>query len=259
MPKILTLDIETQPAIIEKFDLYPSYTPIEMVLVPTRVLCFAAKWYDKKQVLFHSAWEDDDLDAFDEMAKAAWNLLNEADVVVGWNSDRFDIQYLNAVFGRLGLGPPSPFRSLDLIKVVKKHFAKGELSKKLDWYSQQWLGDQKLKHDGIELWQAIRRGTPAEKAKAQKTMRKYNIKDVKLTERLFDKMRPWTGVNFALYDAEFDKTGRLKKCTHCGSENLQSRGKFPTMAYAYERFSCNDCKGWSRGRKMMYTTELRPV
>lgn len=257
MPKILTLDIETQPAIIEKFDLLPSYSPIEMVIKPTRVLCFAAKWYDKKKVDFHAAWEDDDDAAFTAMAEAAWNLFDEADFVVGWNSDRFDIQYLNAVFGRLGLGPPSPFRSLDLIKVVKKHFYKGELSKKLDWYAQQWLGDKKVEHDGIEMWQKIRRGTPQEKAKYQALMRKYNIHDVKLTERLFDKFRPWTGENFALYDAN-DGTG-APVCTKCGSEDVHKRGFFYTTAFRYQRYRCTDCGAWSRGKRMIYTTELRPV
>jgi hypothetical protein len=256
VPKILILDIETMPAVVERWDLFPSYTPIEMVIKPTRILCFAAKWYDQKKVMFHAAWDDDDVDAYEAMCRTAWELLDEADFVVGWNSDRFDIQYLNAAFGRLGLGPPSPCRSLDLVKVVKKKFYKGEMSKKLDWYAQQWLGDRKVKHDGIEMWQAIRRGTEAEKTKYRALMRKYNIHDVKLTERLFDRFRPWTGENFALYDAE--STG-VPVCTKCGSEDLHKRGFFYTTAFKYQRYRCNDCGSWSKGARMVYTTKLRPV
>lgn len=259
MVKILTLDIETQRAIAEMWDPYPHYTPMDRMLVPPRVLCFAAKFYDKKKTHFHAAWDDHDADSYEAMVREAWILLNDADVVIGWNSDRFDIQYLNAAFIRTGLGPPAPFRSLDLIKVVRKHFAKGEPYKKLDWYSKELLGDRKVKHSATDLWEDIRWGTDEEKLAAQKLMKKYNIHDVTLTEQLFEKFRPWTGVNFTIFDPEFDAEGRLAGCTKCGSEKLHSRGRFYTTAYAYERFYCTACRGWNRGRKMIYSTELRPV
>lgn len=254
--RVLTIDIETMPAIIEKWDLYPSYTPIDMVLVPTRILCLAAKWYGKSSVMFHAAWEDDDDDAYEAMIRAAWKLMDAADVVVGVNSDRFDIQHLNAAFGRLELGPPSPFRSLDLQKIAKKHFKRGEMSMKLDWFARQWLGDSKLKHDGIELWQQIRRGTEAEKLRGQRIMKRYNVKDVKLTEQLFERFLPWTGINFALYES--GDPGH-PTCIKCGSEKVHRRGRFFTSTYAYQRYHCQECGSWSRGRRSIYTTELRPV
>jgi hypothetical protein len=209
--------------------------------------------------MFHAAWEDDDVDSYNAMVRAAWDLLTEADVVVSWNGDRFDVHHFNAAFGRLELGPPAPYRSLDLIKVVKKHFKHGEMSQKLDWFSWQWLGDRKTRHGEYDLWEYIRYGTPEQRAKAQRKMRIYNCQDVKLTDQLFDRLRPWTGVNFALYDPSLDDTGRLERCTKCGSEKIHSRGKFHTTAYSYERFYCTECKGWSRGRKFVFTTELRPA
>lgn len=256
MAAILTLDIETMPAIVETWDLYPNYLPIDMVLVPTRILCFSAKWYEKKPVIFHAAWDDDDADSHAAMIRAAWGLLDAADVVVGVNSDRFDLQHLNAAFGRLGLGPPAPYRSLDLQKLAKKHFKRGEMSMKLDWFARQWLDDRKVKHDGIELWQQIRRGTAAEKLKAQRTMTRYNIKDVRLTEQLFERFLPWTGINFSIYDRD---NAELSACPKCESSNIHKRGLFFTTAYAFQRYRCMDCGSWSRGRRSVYTTELRPV
>lgn len=258
-PAVLILDLETQRSVVEAWDLWPKYIPIDSVIVDKRILCFAAKWAGQKKVMFHAAWEDDDVESYDAMVRAAWDLLSEADVVVTWNGDRFDLHYFNAAFARLELGPPAPFRSLDLIKTVKKHFKHGELSSKLDWYSWQYLGDRKTNHGGTDLWRDIRYGSPDEKAKAQRTMTKYNKKDVTLTEQLFDRFRPWTGVNFAIFAPELDGAGRLKCCTHCLSENIQSRGLAPALTYAHERFWCKDCKGWSKGRKMVYSTELRPV
>ncbi len=240
---------------METFDLWPKYIPIDRVIVPTRILCFAAKWHDKDKIHFHAAWDDDDTDAYDKMIKAAWELLNSADIVVGWNSTRFDVQYFQAAFGRLGLGPPSPFRSLDLMQVAKKNFKAGELSLKLDWFSRMWLGDRKVKHGGTDLWHDIRHGTRDERRSAQKVMKTYNCKDVVLTEQLFDRFKPWTGINYALYENSDDNVPR---CTKCSSEKLEKRGFFYTTAFSYQRYHCNDCGSWSKGRRMIYSTELRP-
>lgn len=257
-PVIVTLDIESQRAVTETWDLWPKYIPIDNVIVPKRILCFAAKIYGKDKVHFHAAWNDHDAEAYDKMIRAAWDLLNRADIVVGWNSTRYDIQHFQAAFGRLELGPPSPFRSLDLMQVAKKNFSSGEMSNKLDWFSREWLGDRKLNHSATDIWRDIRYGNRDERRAAQKVMREYNRKDVLLTERLFERFKPWTGINYALYSPELDESGRLQRCTKCASGNLQSRGRFHTNTYSYERFYCNDCGGWNKGRRMVYTTELRP-
>lgn len=171
---ILTLDIECQRAVVERFDLYPGFTHIDRVIRDKRILCFAAKWHGQEKVHFHAAWDDDDVVAHEKMIRAAWELLDAADIVVGWNSTRFDVQHLQSAFGRLKLGPPSPFRSLDLMQVAKKNFKAGELSLKLDWFSRMWLGDRKLSHGGTDLWYEIRYGNRAERRAAQKVMKSYN-------------------------------------------------------------------------------------
>jgi hypothetical protein len=257
-PMILTLDIECQRAVVERFDLYPGFTHIDRVIRDKRILCFAAKWLDKDKVHFHAAWDDDDTAAHEKMIRAAWELLDAADIVVGWNSTRFDVQHLQAAFGRLKLGPPSPFRSLDLMQVAKKNFKAGELSLKLDWFSRMWLGDRKLNHGGTDLWHAIRYGNRAERRAAQKVMREYNKKDVLLTEELFERFKPWTGINYAIYENE---DVAIPRCTKCGSENLEKRGYFYTTSFSYQRYRCKEdgCGSWSRGKRSVYSTELRPV
>jgi len=225
------------------------------VQVPTRILCFAAKWYGEEKVHFHAAWDDDDIDAYQKMIRAAWELLDAADIVVGWNSTKFDVQHLQAAFGRLEMGPPSPFRSIDLMKVAKKNFAAGEMSLKLDWFSRQWLGDKKVSHEGRDLWHDIRHGNREQRRAAQKLMKQYNKHDVRLTEQLFDRFKPWTGINFALYQNEGDGQ---PICTSCGSNDVHKRGFFYTTAFKYQRYRCNKCGSWSKGRRMVYTTELRP-
>lgn len=254
--KILVLDIETQRALVESFTLFPKYIPIDRVVRPSRILCFAAKWVGDESTKFYAAWDDDDDAAYERMVRAAWKLFDEADIIVGWNSFRFDIQHFTAAFGRLGLGPPSPSRSLDLMKVAKRNFA-GEMSLKLDWFSWRWLGDRKTNHGGDDLWHQIRYGNRAERRKAQRIMREYNVHDVELTERLFERFKPWTGINYALYEA--DAGDGVPRCATCSSENLVKRGFFYTTAFKYQRYRCKDCGCWTKGKRMLYTTELRPV
>lgn len=256
MAKVLTLDIETQRAVVETFDLWPKFIPIDRIHVPARILCFAAKWHDEEEVQFYSAWEDDDADGYRAMLQAAWDLLDEADVVVTWNGNRFDLQWFQGEFGRLQLGPPSPYRSLDLFVVAKRKFGRSLMSLKLDWSARQWLGDRKLPHGATDLWHDIRYGTKQEKADGRQLMMDYCIHDTDLTDRLLDRYLPWTGMNFALFDE--DNVDR-DVCPSCESPRLHKRGFFPTRTYMYQRYRCMDCGTWSRGRKMIYTTELRPV
>ena len=256
MARVLTLDIETQRAVVETFDLWPKYIGIDRIQVPTRMLCFASKFRDEDEVGFFSAWEDGDTKAYYDMIEAGWQLLDEAEVVVTWNGDKFDLQWFQGEFLRLKMGPPSPYRSLDLFKVARSKFGRSLMSLKLDWSARQILGDKKVEHGGSDLWHDIRYGTPGEKLEAQNLMMEYNIHDVVLTENLLEEYLPWTGVNFSLYDEDnADRT----VCPFCESPKIQKRGLFPTRTYQYQRYYCTACKGWSRGRRMYYTTELRPV
>ena len=255
MARVLTLDIETQRAVVEVFDLWPKYISIDQVKVPTRILCFAAKWNDEDDVIFSCAWDDDDEVSYRAMVETAWELFTEADVIVTWNGNRFDLQYFEAEFCRLGFGPPAPYRSIDLFALAKKKFARGLMSLKLDWSARTILKDRKVKHEGRDLWDDIRYGSKKEKLAAQKKMREYNIHDTVLTDRLFDKFLPWIGGNLAIYDEE---NADRAVCPKCESPKLHKRGRFFTTAFAYQRYRCKDCGAWSRGRKMIYTTELRP-
>jgi hypothetical protein len=257
--KILVLDVETQRAIVETFSIWRPFIHIDRVIKPTRLLCFAAKWRGSDEIIFKHAWDDDNPESYTRMLQAAYDLLNEADIVVTWNGDRFDIQWFESELGRLELGRPAPYKSLDLIKINKRWFKGGQMSMKLDWSSRQWLKDQKLPHSGTDLWHDIRYGTRAERRAAQKTMKEYNIQDVNLTERLLERYLPYaTGINLALYEDNDD--GKLH-CTKCFSTNLKRDGVklYRTTAFSYQMHRCKDCGATSRGKRSKLTTELRPV
>jgi RNase_H superfamily len=255
MAKVLTLDIETQRAVVEVFDIWRPYIKIDQIKLPARILCFAAKWHDEDEVLFQAAWDDGDEKSYRSMITAAWELLTEADIVVTWNGNRFDNQWLEAEFCRYEMGPPAPYRSVDLFALAKKKFARGLMSLKLDWSSRHFLKDRKIQHDGRDLWDDIRYGNKKEAKAAQCLMMEYNVHDVVLTDRLFDRFLPWLSINFALYN---EANAGLTVCPICESPKLHKRGRFFTTAYAYQRYRCVNGH-WSKGKRMVYTNELRPA
>lgn len=258
--KVLTIDIETQRAVVEVWGLFKQFVPIDRILVPSRILCFAATWRGNDRPIFRAAWDDDDEDAYVDMIRSAWELLNEADIVVGWNSARFDEQWLQSEFVRLDLGRPTPYKTVDLIQVLKRNFRQGLLSMKLDWSARTLLGDRKTPHGGSDLWSDIRYGSRQEQRAAQKLMKEYNIQDTVLTAQIFERYLPWiTALNLALYEKNGD--GELH-CTKCNSTNLKKDGikAYVTMAGVYQMHRCLDCDATSRGhRTMATTTDLRPV
>lgn len=225
--KTLVLDIETSPNLGAFWGMWQQDIPIAMLDVPSDVLCFAAKWHDMKNTIFSRAITD------------AWTLLDEADAVVHYNGKKFDIKHLNRVFEEEGLGPPSPFKQIDMLSVVRSRFALP--SYKLQ-YVATWLGlPGKAETGGYTLW----RGVMADDPKAWKTMEKYNRQDVVLTEQVYDRLLPWIGghPSLHLYDL------RMDGCPTCGSPNTQKRGFAYTKVSRFQQYQCNDCKSYFRDTK----------
>ncbi len=107
----------------------------------------------------------------DELPKL-WPILERADLLIGYNSDHFDIPLLNKYYP----GDLSKIKSLDLMKEVQ-----GVIGRrlKLDTLAEGTLNDKKLDGKGgqsVVWW----RNGEVEK------VREYCIQDVKLTRDLFD-------------------------------------------------------------------------
>ena len=231
LPKILTIDIETSPNVAYTWGLWQQNVSISQLIASSRVLCFAAKWHDSSKVMFFSEHHD----GRDAMVKAAWDLLNEADIIVSYNGPAFDIKHLQREFLTAGMTPPSPFKNVDLLRTARTKFKFP--SNKLDYVSQIMGIGAKVKHAGQELWNAVLAGDD----KAWNVMKRYNIGDVRLTEALFDYWIPWiVGMpNLGIY------TGR-RCCAACGSDNLRHDGWHYTAATVYARIQCDDCGAWNR-------------
>ena len=179
--KILYLDIETTPIKAWVWGLWDQNVAINQIIEPTEMLCFGARWHGKKNVIFKSVHHDGKKTMLQELHK----LMDEADVLVGWNSAAFDHKHINREFLENGLQPPSPVKDLDLMSIVKANFQFP--SNKLDYVAQALGVGAKVKHSGFQLWIDCMDG----KDKAWKEMKKYQLQDVNLLVDLYDILLPW--------------------------------------------------------------------
>jgi hypothetical protein len=250
---ILLLDIETYPALTWQWTLWDKFTPVERVVREGGLLSWAAKWYAEEDVAFGAAWEDG---TGISMAERLHELMCQADVVVTYNGNGFDLPWLRqAIELESGLGPVSPFVSVDLFQTVRQFKF---LSKKLDYVVQKLDLGQKVKHEGFSLWVSAMpeslggKGDPD----AQDRMRRYNVGDVADTlEPLYDALLPWTKhPHVALYTED-----GLSRCGRCGSLRLTEHGRAYTPLGVFRRYRCEDCRSWHRGKSRLETTDIRPV
>jgi len=249
--KILYLDIETAPHLVMSWGLFNQNIGINQIKEPGYTLCFAAKMVDQKtgktlSNTFHAIWDHPSHDSF-EMVSEAWNLLNEADAVVTYNGNKFDIPTLNREFVMHAFQPPSPYYSIDLYRTVRSKFRFA--SNKLDFVCQSLGIGAKVKHVGMDLWI----GCMNDDKKCQRQMMRYNKQDVKLLPLLYEIVQPYIPQHPTLMGKEIG--GHV--CPTCGSSDIRLEGKAHTAAGIYQRYSCNNCGKWSRGSKNLMDIEQR--
>ena len=231
--KTLILDIETFPTAAYVWQLFDTNVNLNAIIKPGGIMSWAAKWHEDDDVWYSSI----NMTSHKNMLKEVWKLLDEADEVVGWNSNSFDLKHLNAAFAVAGLGPPSPYKKVDLMRTVKSQMK--FVSNKLDFISGEFGVGHKLEHEGFDLW--VKCMNKDQDAWAR--FEDYNVQDVLLTERMYEKLRGWitTGVNRSTFHGDL-------RCHECGSKHLQSRGTAITSTQTYRRYQCQDCGSWPRER-----------
>lgn len=230
--KILVLDIETRPATAYVWGLFDQNIGLSQLITPSAPICFAAKFVGEKGMHFYSEWEH----GRKEMIVAAHELMSEADAIVTYNGDRFDIPKLRGEFVLEGLLPPPPLTSIDVLKSVKKL---GFQSNKLAYVGPLLKVGQKVDNEGFGLWSAVIDGD----GDAQERMKTYCIGDVLLLEEVYDKLRP--------YIVNHPHMGDIGAgaCGACGSHQLQKRGFRRTKSFMIQRMQCTTCGAWQDGAR----------
>lgn len=248
MAKILYLDLETAPKIAYVWRFWKENVGAKQVIDHGHIMSFTAAWNDDGYCTYAENRQDDDAAITIDLIK----LLDEADIVIGHNVDRFDCNTINGRALVLGVRPPSPYKIVDTYQVAKKRF-------KFESNSLEYLAivlnceHKKLEHakfPGFKLWSECLKGND----EAWQEMKLYNIADVFTVRDVYKKMRPWVPEhpNIGVYEE-----GDVPVCPKCGSAHIQRRGYSYTQVSKFQRFVCMDCGGWSRTRFNEYDKDKR--
>ena len=242
--KILYLDIETAPNKVYTWGLWNQNIGLNQIDEPGYTLCWAAKWAGETPVYFASVHHN----TKEEMLRQIYDKIDDADVVVHYNGTKFDMPILMQEFMGMGWSPPASVVHIDMLKVVRKQFRM--LSNKLDYVAGALGIGNKVSHKGMALWLECMQGCN----KAWKDMKRYNIGDVHILEKLYIRLLPWipNHPNYGLFIETDDAV-----CPSCSSSDLQKRGLYYTPTMTYQRFRCNSCGSWSKSRTNNLDKETR--
>ena len=241
--KVLVYDIETSPYTVQTWGLHQA--DALRTIQDSIMMSFAYKWLGERKVHCHALPDFPEKykkDKFDdtELAIKLHALFDEADILIAHNGDRFDKKRAQKAFLKTGkLGPPSPYRTIDTLKIARAEFNFG--SNRLDELGKFLKVGRKIVHTGKNLWFDCLDG----KTTAWKKMKDYNKQDVRLLEDVYYELRPWAKnhPNLTVF------TGDALTCPKCGSDHVQRRGYGHTPTQIYQRYHCQDCGGWFQGDK----------
>jgi hypothetical protein len=232
-PRILGLDIETGPANVWVFQFRDANIGIDQIEEPGRVICWSAKWFGEDKI--HYA---DERGGKKRMFRQIRKLLLEADAVVTYNGNRFDLQKIDGelLYHRI---PPLPrLTSIDLWQTTNKL---GYDSSKLAFLVRRLGIGEKIKNAGMPLWIGCMHGDK----ESWRLMQEYNIGDTTLLESAYDILRPYIKNHPHLGPPR----GRTS-CPRCRStRNVVAAKPRYTKNLIIQRLECTACKGWFDGQQ----------
>jgi len=246
--RIGIFDIETAPKLAYVWRFWKENIGAKQVLEHCEMLSFAWKWLGESKVHYFDVRKQG-LDSEKQLIERLHGFLDEADIVVAHNGDKFDLGTFNGRALIHGLAPPAPYKTVDTLKVARKKFCFE--SNRLEYLARVLECTEKDSHKefpGFELWAECLAGN----RKAWNEMKKYNIQDVETLEEIYLKMLPYIDnhPNVALINSS-----EVPACNKCGSENLTRQGYVNLTSGRYQKFQCNDCGGWTRSRYTLLSAE----
>lgn len=236
-PRVLILDIETAPILADVWQLWDQTVGLNQIVQDWSILAWAAKWRGKDEIFYQDTGDQENKRDDSKILPLLWDLMDEADIIVGQNSKRFDIPKINARFminqtkGRL---IPSGFRHHDTRLMAKSKY--GFTSYKLEYMAKALgLKNQKLvdrKFHGHDLWRECLKGN----VDAWQEMRIYNPIDILATEELYEILLVNDStINFNTYYDDNEN-----RCS-CGSFVVIKRGYRYTNGGKFQSYHCQDC------------------
>ena len=247
--RIISFDLEVAPAV---GDFYPPTWETRILKVKHRqaLMSFAYQVVGEKKITAHNLSQmkgykkgsrDDKL-----LAEELHKVLSSADVLLGQNSDQFDVKMANYFFLLNDLEPIPPKKYIDTKKIAKRYFR--FLNNTLDNLGEEMGFGGKTKDTYANLWEdAFLLGDK----KAWKLMDTYCKRDVDITTKSYLKMRPFMRSHPALGRI----TGDFDSCPRCNSFDYRVKAYRTTNTSRYHQYQCNSCLGYFSDRKAITEKE----
>ena len=236
-PRILLWDVETSPLVVTTWGLFKPHLSHDNIQQESLVICAAWKWLGQEEVGsvgVNPARPKNDRRVITTLHR----VLQEADVLVAHNGDKFDLRKFNARAIYYGMDPLRDIPTIDTLKVARRVASFN--SNRLDYLGKFLCGVGKIKTD-YDLWLRVMDGDQV----ALDQMMEYNRGDIIVLEKVYNRLRPYMKKhpNASLYREEHC-------CPTCGSTNLQKRGFKFQQTTRREAYQCKDCGAWSSGKFM---------
>lgn len=230
--KRLFWDIETSPNIVFSWRIGGKiYLDHNNIIKERAVICICYRWEGASKT--HSLiWDNgDDSKMLNEFSE----VISDADEMVAHNGDSFDLRWFNARRLINGLEPVPEPKTVDTLKMARKHFALN--SNRLDYLGKLLFGTGKIKTD-FDLWKSV----VDNDEKALNKMVKYCKKDVVLLEHVWNKLRDYdTPKTHAAVLASGDIRDRWM-CPHCGSDHVKkSKTRVTARGIKQHQMNCLEC------------------
>ena len=263
-PHVLKLDTETSLMQFWGWRFYQDNLGPDNIKQDRTFLCAAWEWdythagypnmkgvhscsiLDNKKRFAKSVYDDY------SVVRTLYGVVNDADIIITQNGDKFDLRLLNTRSLYHGLPPLKPSLSIDTLKGLKKRFG---MSSNAMHYVNKYLGLAEKEKLPFEVWKSICADeTPlGEKEVLLQRMVDYCENDVKALGELYSKIAPWITNHPDVMPNTTDTL--ICNVIGCGGR-LSKEGKHRTKNGWYQSYSCVKCGHWMRGTKRLDHSEV---
>lgn len=198
-PRIFVYDVELAPIIAHVWRLWDNNVGLNQIEADWFMLSFCGKWLGEDEIFYFDQRDAEVLEDDTYLLSKLWSFLNEADIIIGQNVQKFDTRKVNARFILNGFPKPSTYRQIDTMLQAKQQF--GFTSNKLEYLSKKlcpnYVKDNHNEFPGHMLWVETMKGNQ----RAWEVMEAYNRDDVLATEELYNVLSSWDSKlpNFDVY------------------------------------------------------------
>lgn len=248
VPKILYFDIESIGMEVKTYSLKVDYISPRNILKDWSLLSYAAMFEGEDKIYYLDQRYAEDKRDDRQLIEGLHAVLSSADIVVGHNSDSFDLKKFNTRAAKYNLDPLPDFTKYDTLKMLRRTFA---LSSNALWYVAKFFNLENAKSEhgkfpGDMLWDECMKGN----IEAWVECELYNKQDVMVTQELFKYL--------VKYDSRINYSSFFQKATcSCGGKEFFKDGYRFLKQGRFQKYRCRDCKKPFLGKENLIDKDIR--